>query len=96
MSVLVYTENWNSKFRKNTFEAITYAHDLSKKLNTNLIACTSGNVDEDELKKAGKYGASKIYLIKNLKKAQGKEISEAIANLRLKTVLAIFLKWSRL
>ena len=81
MSVLVYTENWNSKFRKSTFEAITYAYDLSKKLNTNLIACTSGNIDEDELKKAGKYGASKIYLIKNLKKAQGKEISEAIANL---------------
>ena len=78
MSVLVYTENWNSKFRKSTFEAITYAYDLSKKLNTNLIACTSGNVDDDELKKAGKYGASKIYLIKNLKKAQGKEISEAI------------------
>ena len=43
MSVLVYTENWNSKFRKSTFEAITYAYDLSKKLNTNLIACTMEN-----------------------------------------------------
>ena len=61
MSVLVYTENWNSKFRKSTFEAITYAYDLSKKLNTNLIACTSGNVDDDELKKSWK-----IWCFKNI------------------------------
>lgn len=81
MSVLVYTENWNSKFRKSTFEAITYAFDLSKMLSTDLIACTSGNIDEEELKKAGKYGVSKIYLINDFKKAQGKEISEAISNL---------------
>ena len=82
MSVLVYTENWNSKFRKSTFEAITYAYNLSKILNTNLVAFTNGNVEDDELRKAGKYGVSKIYLVKDTRKAQGKELAEAISNVQ--------------
>ena len=35
MSVLVYTESWGGKFRKSTFEAVSYASVTAKVLGTN-------------------------------------------------------------
>ena len=60
MSILVYTENWDGKFKKISFELISYATELAKKLNTSVIALSIGNVEEEELKKLGTYGAVKI------------------------------------
>jgi electron transfer flavoprotein alpha subunit len=60
MSILVFTENWDGKFKKLSFELISYANELSKKLNTSVTAISIGKVDEEELKKLGLYGASKI------------------------------------
>ena len=60
MSVLVYTENWDGKFKKLSFELISYAHEVAKKLNTSVVALSIGNVDDEELKKLGTYGASKV------------------------------------
>ena len=60
MSILVYTENWDGKFKKVSFELITYANELAKKLNTSVTALSIGQVSEEELKKLGTYGASKI------------------------------------
>ncbi|NOX47484.1 MAG: electron transfer flavoprotein subunit alpha/FixB family protein [Chlorobi bacterium] len=60
MSVLVYTENWDGKFKKLSYELVSYATALAKELGTSATALSIGNVDETELKSLGNYGASKI------------------------------------
>jgi len=60
MSVLVYLENWDGKFKKLSYELISYAYGIGQQLNTHVVALSIGNVAEEELKKAGQYGASKI------------------------------------
>ena len=65
MSVLVYTENWDGKFKKLSFELVSYATGVAKMLNTTVTAVSIGKVDEDELKKLGNYGAAKIINISN-------------------------------
>jgi electron transfer flavoprotein alpha subunit len=65
MSVLVYTENWDGKFKKQTYELVSYAAGIAKMLNTTLTAVSIGKVAEEELKKAGNYGADKIINIQN-------------------------------
>lgn len=63
MSILVYTENWDGKFKKISFELISYANELAKKLNTSVTALSIGKVGEDELKKLGTYGAAKVLTV---------------------------------
>jgi electron transfer flavoprotein alpha subunit len=65
MSVLVYAENWDGKFKKLTFELVSYATGVAKMLNTIVIAVSIGKVDENELKKLGNYGVKKIININN-------------------------------
>jgi electron transfer flavoprotein alpha subunit len=65
MSVLVYTENWDGKFKKSSFELVSYASEVAEMLNTSAIALSIGNVEEDELKKLGKYGAARILSVKS-------------------------------
>jgi electron transfer flavoprotein alpha subunit len=60
MSVLVYTENWDGKFKKLSFELISYAAAVAKMMNTSVTAVSIGNVEEEELNKLGTYGAGKI------------------------------------
>ena len=60
MSVLVYTENTEGKFKKSAFEAVTYARAIADGLNTSLTAVAIGDVGDDELSKLGKYGAKKV------------------------------------
>lgn len=65
MSVLVYTENWDGKFKKLSFELISYANGIAKMTGTTVTAVSIGSVDENELKKLGDYGANKIININN-------------------------------
>jgi electron transfer flavoprotein alpha subunit len=65
MSVLVYTENWDGKFKKLSFELVSYAAGVAKMTGTNVTAVSVGKVDEAELKKLGNYGAGKIISISN-------------------------------
>ncbi|MFZ4741717.1 MAG: electron transfer flavoprotein subunit alpha/FixB family protein [Bacteroidales bacterium] len=67
MSVLVYTENWDGKFKKLSFELVSYAKEVANKLNTSVTALSIGNVDESELNKLSNYGANKIVTINNSK-----------------------------
>jgi len=60
MSVLVYTENWDGKFKKLSFELVTYGSKLAEMLNSSLVILSIGQVDKSELEKLGKYGAKKI------------------------------------
>jgi electron transfer flavoprotein alpha subunit len=71
MSVLVFTENWDGKFKKLSFELVSYATKVAGMLNTTTTVLSVGNVDNSELEKLGKYGAKKIInanndLLKNL------------------------------
>jgi electron transfer flavoprotein alpha subunit len=65
MSVLVYTENWDGKFKKLSFELVSYAAGVAKMLNASVTAVSIGKVEESELKKLGNYGASKIINVIN-------------------------------
>jgi electron transfer flavoprotein alpha subunit len=60
MSVLVYTEHSNGKFKKSTFEALSYGNAIAKHLGTSLSAISIGDVSPDELQKLARYGATRI------------------------------------
>ncbi len=60
MSVLVYTENWEGKFKKLTWELVSYASSLAESAGTGVTALTIGNVPDDELAKLGSFGAGRI------------------------------------
>ncbi len=65
MSVLVYTENWDGKFKKLSYELVSYAAGVAKMTGTSVTAVSIGRVDEPELRKLGDYGASKIVSLTN-------------------------------
>jgi len=65
MSVLVYTENWDGKFKKLSFELISYATGVAKMVNTTVTAVSIGKVDDVELTKLANYGAGKIISVKD-------------------------------
>jgi len=57
MSVLVYTESEEGKFKKIAFEAVSYAKGIANILGTSVIAVSINGNQTDQL---GKYGASKV------------------------------------
>ncbi|MBD1392254.1 electron transfer flavoprotein subunit alpha/FixB family protein [Mucilaginibacter glaciei] len=65
MSVLIYAENAAGKFKKSTFEALSYAKAIADQNSTNLIAISIGDVANDELAVLGKYGAEKVLNVAN-------------------------------
>lgn len=65
MSVLVYVEQVDGKFKKSVFEAVSYAKAIADKQSGSLTAISIGNVAESELKELGKYGASKVLNVSN-------------------------------
>lgn len=82
MSVVVYTESENGKFKKNAFEVASYAAAIAKQLSTSVTAI-SINASENE--SLGAYGVSKVLNVSNddLKifnaKAFANAISEAVS-----------------
>ncbi|MBN1143377.1 MAG: electron transfer flavoprotein subunit alpha/FixB family protein [Bacteroidales bacterium] len=60
MAVLVYTENWDGKFKKLSFELASYASKVAEMLNTNSVALSIGKTEAGELEKLGNYGVNKI------------------------------------
>lgn len=65
MSVLVYTEHSNGKFKKSSFESLSYAFDIAAHLNTTVTAISIGDVANEELQKLGRYGAARILSVTN-------------------------------
>jgi electron transfer flavoprotein alpha subunit len=65
MSVLVYTENWDGKFKKASFELVSYAAKVAEMVGTSVTAVSIGKVDDDELNKLGNYGATRILKVEN-------------------------------
>ena len=60
MSVLVYTENWAGKFKKLSYEIVSFATAIAKEMGSSVTALSIGHVADDELKSLGKYGANKV------------------------------------
>lgn len=65
MSVLIYTENWDGKFKKLSFELVSYGSKIAEMLDTKAIVLSIGDVEESELITLGNYGAAKIINAKN-------------------------------
>lgn len=59
MSVLVYLEAWEGKFKKNTWESAFYAAKTAEMLGSEAIGVCIGNL-EDDPSMAGQYGISKV------------------------------------
>lgn len=78
MSVLVYTESENGKFKKNAFEVASYAAAVAQQLGTTATA-VSFNATGNEL--LGDYGISKVLHIENdsLKTFNAKAYARAMA-----------------
>jgi len=60
MSVIAFAKNWEGKFKKTTYELVSYAKELASRLNTQTLVLSIGEVSEPELEKLASYGADKI------------------------------------
>jgi len=65
MAVLVYPENWDGKFKKLSFELVSYASNVAEMLGVQAVAVSIGSVDDGELGKLAAYGAGRIISIDN-------------------------------
>lgn len=63
MSVLVFAESVDGKFKKSTFEAVSYARETAQLLGLKTIAVSIGNISEADLNGLGAYGAQTVYNI---------------------------------
>lgn len=81
MSVLVYTENWDGKFKKLSFELVSYAAAIAKEMGTTATALSIGEVADEELNKLGTYGAQKVLTVADVRFASldNKALSRAVA-----------------
>ncbi len=90
MSVLVYTESENGKFKKNAFEVASYANEVANQMGTSVTAIAFNAGAAEEL---GTYGVSKILNIKNNElsgfnaKAYASAIAQAAKSVNAKVVV---------
>ena len=82
MSILVYIENWEGKFKKASYETLSYASELAKQMGMEAITLSIGKVDESELSKLGNYGVAKIISVDegDLSSLDNQIYSSVIAN----------------
>ncbi|MCM4151845.1 electron transfer flavoprotein subunit alpha/FixB family protein [Arenibacter sp. N53] len=62
MSVLVYTESENGKFKKNAHEAASYAYEVAKQMGT---TATAISINANEAESLADYGVSKVLNVSN-------------------------------
>ena len=90
MSVLVYTESDNGKFKKNALEVASYASEVAKQLGTTATAISINATENESL---GNYGISKVLKVNNDKlktfnaKAFASIIAEAVKNEGAKVII---------
>lgn len=87
MSVLVFAENWDGKFKKLSFELLSFGTKVAEMLNTSAIALSIGKVGNSDLEQLGKYGVSKIIHVTNelLNNSLDNQVyTEIIADIALK------------
>ncbi|RUA29138.1 MAG: electron transfer flavoprotein subunit alpha/FixB family protein [Bacteroidetes bacterium] len=65
MSVLVYLENWDGKFKKVSFELLSYGKKIAEDMGVPMFALSLGKVDASELESLKTYGPEKIFVNEN-------------------------------
>ncbi len=90
--VLIYTQNWDGKFKKLSYELISYGVALAEKLGTDAVALSLGNVADDELKSLGQYGIKKVISVKDdkLNVLDNNVFTTAISQVAEKTGAKVF------
>jgi electron transfer flavoprotein alpha subunit len=63
MSVLIFVENWEGRFKKVSFELVSYGAKVAEVLRTEAIALSIGPVEKVEFEKLGSYGVSRIITV---------------------------------
>ncbi|NNF19161.1 MAG: electron transfer flavoprotein subunit alpha/FixB family protein [Flavobacteriaceae bacterium] len=78
MSILVYTESEQGKFKKHALEAASYAYAVAQQLGTTVTAISFNNEENDVL---GTYGVSKVLQVSddNLKTFNAKAYAQAVS-----------------
>jgi len=91
--VLIYTQNWEGKFKKLSYELVSYGVSLAKEMNTEAIILSIGSVEDDELKSLGKYGATKVLSLNDskLENLENQLYSKAISQIAEKYEVKTFL-----
>ncbi|WP_179319086.1 electron transfer flavoprotein subunit alpha/FixB family protein [Winogradskyella helgolandensis] len=79
MSILVYTESENGKFKKAALEVVSYAKAVADQMGTSVTAVA---VNADNAETLGNYGASKVLLVKDesLKAFNAKKYAAIVEN----------------
>jgi len=67
MSVLVLVEHTDGNIKKKSFEAVQYAAEIAKKINTTATAVVLGTIADSELENLGTYGVQKVLHIADAK-----------------------------
>lgn len=80
MSILVYTENWDGKFKKFSFELVSYAAAVAKETGASVSVISIGKVAQEELQKLSLYGADKVLTVEDerFKSLDNKAMSKAV------------------
>ncbi len=78
MSVLVYTENWDGKFKKLSYELVSYASSVADMVGGGVTALSIGNMDEGELSTLGAYGASTVLNVASAPEGLDNQVYTAI------------------
>jgi electron transfer flavoprotein alpha subunit len=63
MSVILFAENSEGRFKKSVFEAATYTYQTAAKLGLSAYAITVGEVSNSDLQKLGNYGINKVLVL---------------------------------
>lgn len=65
MSVLVYAEHAGGKFKKSTYEVISYGYEIARQTSTTVCVISIGDAAKSELESLATYGAAKVLNISN-------------------------------
>ena len=79
MAVLVYIENWEGSFKKQTKELLTYASDTAQLLDTDLVGLSIGTVSNAAIEELSTYGLAKVMTMDSPELAQFRSKSYAKA-----------------
>ncbi|NSW46311.1 MAG: electron transfer flavoprotein subunit alpha/FixB family protein [Bacteroidales bacterium] len=60
MSVLIYIEHWDGKFKKSSYELVSYAYAMAKQMQTNVYGLVLGNAEASEIDKLAEYGLENV------------------------------------
>lgn len=93
MAVIVFVENWDGKFKKLSFELVSYGSKVAGMLNTSNVVLSIGDVENEELNKLGDYGADKIIKVQHekLKNLDNKAYTSVIAQVAEKEGTSVLL-----